>query len=186
MKADISRFRFDRGKNYTSVVAQQGRVQLDSDANEQRAIDTWLRATGLIDVVGRTGAPRHDAGFAITVPSTGDAIQIGAGRFYVYGLLCEALQAADYMQQLWLADPQPSAAVLLSDLASAGRRRSRCGSKRGSAWSRRSTIRASRMWRSARPIRPIGSRPCGASSPPRWHRSWSPDRRAEPCRAAAI
>ena len=78
MKADISRFRFDRGKNYTSVVAQQGRVQLDSDANEQRAIDAWLRATGLVDIVGRTGAPRHDAGFAITVPSAGDAIQIGA------------------------------------------------------------------------------------------------------------
>ena len=117
MKADISRFRFDRGKNYTSVVAQQGRVQLDSDANEQRAIDAWLRATGLVDIVGRTGAPRHDAGFAITVPSAGDAIQIGAGRFYVDGLVCEALQPTDYMQQSWLADPQPSAAVLLSDLS---------------------------------------------------------------------
>src|SRR5437868_4696481 len=39
MKADLSRLRFDRARNYTSVVAQQGRVQLDSDANEQRAID---------------------------------------------------------------------------------------------------------------------------------------------------
>ncbi|HEU0155582.1 MAG TPA: DUF6519 domain-containing protein [Stellaceae bacterium] len=117
MKADISRFRFDREKSYTAVVAQQGRVQLDSDANEQRAIDAYLRAVGLVDIVGRTGAPRHDAGFAITVPPAGDAIQISAGRFYVDGLLCEALQPADYMQQLWLAGPQPSAAVLLSDLS---------------------------------------------------------------------
>jgi hypothetical protein len=116
MKADISRFRFDRDRSYTAVVAQQGRVQLDSDANEQRAIDGYLRATGLVDVVGRSGAPRHDPGFEITVSASGDAIGIGAGRFYVDGLLCEAVHPTDYMSQPWLIGPQPSAAVLLGDL----------------------------------------------------------------------
>jgi Family of unknown function (DUF6519) len=115
MKGDFSRFRFDRDKNYTSVLAQQGRVQLDSDANEQRAID--LRATGLTDIIGRTGAPKHGAGFAITVPTDGSTILIGAGRFYVDGLLCEQTQPVDYMHQRWLIDPHPSAAVLLSQLS---------------------------------------------------------------------
>ena len=114
MKGDFSRLRFDRARNYTSVVAQQGRVQLDSDANEQRAIDEYLRSTGLTDIIGRTGAPKHDAGFEIT--TDGSRITIGAGRYYVDGLLCEATQPVDYMQQAWLINPQPSAATLLSGL----------------------------------------------------------------------
>ena len=115
MKGDFSRFRFDRNKSYTSVLSQQGRVQLDSDANEQRAIDEYLRATGLIDVIGWTGAPKHDPGFEITVPDA-TRIMIGAGRIYVDGLLCEAVAQAEYMQQRWLIDPVPDSAALLSDL----------------------------------------------------------------------
>lgn len=114
MKGDFSRLRFDRARNYTSVLAQQGRVQLDADANEQRAIDEYLRATGLTDIIGRTGAPTHDAGFEIT--TDGGSIQIGPGRYYVDGLPCEAAQQIDYMQQRWLIDPQPDAATLLSGL----------------------------------------------------------------------
>jgi hypothetical protein len=114
MRGDFSRLRFDRARNYTSVLAQQGRVQLDADANEQRAIDEYLRATGLTDIIGRTGTPRHNSGFAITTDAT--HISIGAGRYYVDGLLCEAAQPTDYMQQRWLIGPQPSAAVLLADL----------------------------------------------------------------------
>jgi hypothetical protein len=114
MKGDFSRLRFDRAKNYTSVLAQQGRVQLDADANEQRAIDEYLRATGLTDIIGRTGTPRHNPGFGITTDGTN--IRIGAGRYYVDGLLCEAAAQTDYMQQRWLIGPQPSAAALLADL----------------------------------------------------------------------
>ena len=62
MKGDFSRIRFDRQSNYTAVLTQQGRVQLDADANEQRAIDEYLRATGLIDIIGRTGTPVHNLG----------------------------------------------------------------------------------------------------------------------------
>jgi hypothetical protein len=117
MKGDFSRLRFDRARNYTSVLAQQGRVQLDADANEQRAIDEYMRATGLTDIIGHTGTPRHNSGFAITTDGTD--ISIGAGRYYVDGLLCESAQQTDYMQQRWLIGPQPSA-TLLADL-SAGR-----------------------------------------------------------------
>jgi len=118
MKGDFSRLRFDRAKYYTSVVAQQGRVQLDSDANEQRAIDEFLRATGLIDIIGASGAPIHDPGFEITVSAGGGSILIGAGRFYVDGLLCEAATATDYMTQPFLLHPTPTAAALLAGLRS--------------------------------------------------------------------
>ncbi len=81
--------------------------------NSARSTST-LRSTGLTDIIGRTGAPKHDAGFEIT--TDGSRITIGAGRYYVNGLLCEATQPVDYMQQAWLINPQPSAATLLSGL----------------------------------------------------------------------
>ena len=60
MRGDFSRLRFDRAKNYTAVLAQQGRVQLDSDANEQVAIGEHLRSIGLIDIIGADRLPeRH-------------------------------------------------------------------------------------------------------------------------------
>ncbi|HTW25834.1 MAG TPA: DUF6519 domain-containing protein [Acetobacteraceae bacterium] len=114
MKGDFSRLRFDPTRNYTSVLSQQGRVQLDSDANEQRAIDEYLRATALTDIIGQTGTPRDDAGFAIS--TDGSAITIGAGRYYVDGLLCEARQPLDYMAQPYLIDPAPDATTLLTGL----------------------------------------------------------------------
>ena len=107
MTGDFSRLRFDRAKQYTAVIAQQGRVQLDSDANEQRAIDEYLRAIGLTDIIGTSGAPIHAPGFEITVAANGQAIAIGAGRFYVDGLMCEAGTAADYMRQPFLLRPTP-------------------------------------------------------------------------------
>ena len=69
MKGDFSRCRFDPEKHYTAVLEQQGRVQLDADANEQRAIDAHRLATETIDVIGATGAPKHAAGFAISLRS---------------------------------------------------------------------------------------------------------------------
>ena len=39
MKGDFGRFTFDRLKHYISVLLQQGRVQLDSDANEEQDVD---------------------------------------------------------------------------------------------------------------------------------------------------
>ena len=116
MRGDFSRLRFDRAKNYTAVLAQQGRVQLNSDANEQVAIGEHLRSIGLIDIIGAAGAPLHAAGFDITVSADGTSIQIGPGRFYVDGLLCEAARATDYMRQPFLLQPTPDAATLLAGL----------------------------------------------------------------------
>ncbi|HUP60692.1 MAG TPA: DUF6519 domain-containing protein [Thermoanaerobaculia bacterium] len=86
-KGDFSRSTFNRSRHYTSVRMQQGRVMLDAEANEQADIGNYLRETVSRDVIGRTGAPRDDAGFRIGV-IPGDLL-ISAGRFYVDGILCE-------------------------------------------------------------------------------------------------
>ncbi|HVV46722.1 MAG TPA: DUF6519 domain-containing protein, partial [Bryobacteraceae bacterium] len=114
MKGDFSRLRFNRTKNYTQVLQQQGRVALDSDANEQNAINEQIRGTELIDVVGPFGGPSGDAGFAVTV--NGNSIQIGAGRYYVEGLLCENPAAVGYLAQPYLIDPTATDAKMLQDL----------------------------------------------------------------------
>ncbi len=116
MKGDFSRYRFDPAKHYTAVLEQQGRVQLDADANEQRAIDWHRLATETVDVIGATGAPRHAAGFAISLRSDNRSLLIGPGRYYVDGLLCEAAIELDYTQQPWLIDPQPGLDVMLAAL----------------------------------------------------------------------
>jgi hypothetical protein len=114
MKGDFSRLRFSQKKNYTSVMQQQGRVSLDSDANEQSAIYDYLRTTETIDVVGIVGGPVHDEGFKISV--NGDAIEIGKGRYYVDGILCQNDCERAYADQPFLIEPDPTDEELLSSL----------------------------------------------------------------------
>lgn len=119
MRGDFSRIRFNPGKQYTAVLQQQGRVSLDADANEQVAIDDYLGRNQAVDVIGPYGAPEHDAGFAVTV--SGNEILIGAGRYYVEGLLCEnATNQLPYVSQPHLLDVSPTDATLLSELMQAG------------------------------------------------------------------
>ena len=119
MKGDFSRIRFNPGKQYTAVLEQQGRVSLDADTNEQAAINDYLRRTETVDVIGAFGAPEHDPGFAITV--SGNEILIGAGRYYVQGLVCEnRVDALPYISQPFLLNPSPTDSTLLNELAQAG------------------------------------------------------------------
>jgi Family of unknown function (DUF6519) len=88
MKGDFSRQTFDAGKHYRTVLSQQGRVQVDADANEQHAIDQHLDQTEMRDIIGLTGAPYgSDAGFAIN--TDGVNVTVEPGRYYVDGTLCE-------------------------------------------------------------------------------------------------
>src|SRR5579864_4211541 len=100
MKGDFSRIRFTPEKNYTAVLQQQGRVALDADANEQTAIDAYLRDTANVDVIGRYGAPANDAGFGIKIEK--GKIRIGRGRYYVDGILVENDRDRDYSDQPFL------------------------------------------------------------------------------------
>ena len=75
MKGDFSRIRFNPTKQYAAVLKQQGRVDLDSDANEQRAIDLTQRGTTNSDVIGQYGGPAGpNGGFQITL--SGNSISI--------------------------------------------------------------------------------------------------------------
>lgn len=87
MKGNFSRFTFNRRKHYSGVLLQQGRVQLDADWNEQLDIATHLRRRAVTDLLGAAGAPAAGGGFGITVE--GGEIRIGAGGFWLDGLLVE-------------------------------------------------------------------------------------------------
>lgn len=97
MKGDLSRITFDQADHRTDVVSQQGRVMLDADWNEQRAIDSHLRTTALRDVIGEAGAPIDADAFAIT--AAGASLTLSAGRFYLSGHLLECDEDTDLTAQ---------------------------------------------------------------------------------------
>ena len=87
MKGDFSRFTFDPRKNYTSVLMQQGRAQLDADWNEQ---STSPDSTAHLDPRPRRSARRApadgDGGFKIAVAADRECSSV-PGRYYVDGLM---------------------------------------------------------------------------------------------------
>jgi hypothetical protein len=92
MSFDASRFSFDPWKDFTGVVMQQGRVQLDSDWNEWLAILNRRIRAGTMDTIGRAVYPiTTPYAFKINATQSAgkNAITIGAGRMYVDGLLVE-------------------------------------------------------------------------------------------------
>jgi uncharacterized protein DUF6519/carboxypeptidase family protein len=99
VKKDASRDTFHAEKHYRLVLMQQGRVQLDSDWNEQGEIIDNRVETETQDVVGLCGAPIDDAGLEISVPASGPDFRLGAGRFYVDGLLCINETTVSYTMQ---------------------------------------------------------------------------------------
>lgn len=90
MKADFTRDTFDPIKNFTRVLMQQGRVQIDADWNEQTAILLhYLRALAT-DVIGHAGGPVNNCGFGLLAdPAFPEDFRITPGRYYVDGFLCE-------------------------------------------------------------------------------------------------
>jgi hypothetical protein len=92
MNGDFTRLTFRPDKHYSGVRLQQGRLLLDADWNEQVDIEAHRGETSLQDSVGRCGGPLHDAGFALRPsPGTPDVWSgiLGAGRYYVDGILCQ-------------------------------------------------------------------------------------------------
>ncbi|MCL2642481.1 MAG: DUF6519 domain-containing protein [Candidatus Bathyarchaeota archaeon] len=89
MKADITRSTYNKNKKYAKVNAQQGRVQLDADWNEQLDIQEHFNKTMLCDIVGKTGTPLENPGFEIVPNSNNIGFTIGKGRYYVNGIICE-------------------------------------------------------------------------------------------------
>lgn len=98
MKGDFTRDSFDAVKRFSRVLSQQGRVTLDADANEQTAI--LLRTIQMLarDVIGPYAAPRDGGGFQIT-PGGDGGFTIGAGRYWVDGILVENPSDCSYLAQ---------------------------------------------------------------------------------------
>ncbi len=104
MKGDFSRSTFDASKHYTSVRMQQGRVQIDADWNEQADIVAHHQRALVQSLVGAAGGPGSGDGYAITLldDSPHDDLPdllIGAGRYYVDGILCENEHPVRFTQQ---------------------------------------------------------------------------------------
>ena len=59
MKGDFSRSTHRSTNRYSSVRLQQGRVLLDAEWNEQADLSLHRERGSSIDIVGRTGAPKH-------------------------------------------------------------------------------------------------------------------------------
>ncbi|GAA2926929.1 DUF6519 domain-containing protein [Kitasatospora cinereorecta] len=93
MHADLSRDTFRPDRHYAAVLAQQGRVQLDADANEQAAIQLHRARTTAADLIGQHGGPRGATGFEVGFLGGSrelDDLSLGGGRYYVDGILLDA------------------------------------------------------------------------------------------------
>ena len=103
MTIDIARDSFNpTTRNWRAVLAQQGRVTLEADINEQSAIAREMLQQETVDIIGPIGTP--DNGYLIS--ASGNDVQVGKGTIYVGGLrltLPKAVLTAD--QPAWLDMP---------------------------------------------------------------------------------
>jgi hypothetical protein len=107
MKGDFSRFTFNPEKHYSGVLMQQGRVQLDSDWNEQTCIYRNYLQTVVCDLIGPHGAPNDTLdrpGFEVSNLAKDNDFTITAGRYYVQGVLCRS-RGTTYKTQLGFPFP---------------------------------------------------------------------------------
>ena len=104
MKSDVSRDSFDATKKFRRVLAQLGRVQLDSDINEQTSIVFHNVETLAKDLLGPHGGPDDGCGFGVTLGAGETDFHVGKGRYYANGLLCENDEKVPYTRQ---RDPEP-------------------------------------------------------------------------------
>ncbi len=82
MGTDRARISYDKTREYRSVVAQQGRVTLEADVNEEAVIAAEALRYETIDIIGPTGTP--DNGYLVSVDATGN-LTVGPGIMYVGG-----------------------------------------------------------------------------------------------------
>lgn len=114
MKGDFSRNRVDPAKRYSQVMMQQGRVQIDSDWNEQNRLMLDYVRTLATDLLGPGAGPAGNCGFQVVDRSYNrlndfpanvrSAIQKGdllllPGRYYVAGIAVELRERTLYRSQ---------------------------------------------------------------------------------------
>jgi uncharacterized protein DUF6519/parallel beta helix pectate lyase-like protein len=110
MSGDYTRFSFDPRKRYSGVLMQQGRVQLDSDWNEEIDIIRRRVRTLSLDNFGPVGVPyltTPDAFLLDLIAGPPADLSIEPGRLYVDGILPElfAEDAVTYLNQPFYPAP---------------------------------------------------------------------------------
>ncbi len=109
MGSDRARITFDPTREYRSVVAQQGRVTLEADVNEQAMIAAEALRVETIDLVGPVGTPNN--GYQVTTDGNNN-LTVGIGTMYLGGWRLENDAPIPVANQLeWLDQPAPSAAL---------------------------------------------------------------------------
>ncbi|MBT2382257.1 DUF6519 domain-containing protein [Streptomyces sp. ISL-11] len=99
MQGDFSRVTFDPAQRFSAVLSQQGRVQLDSEMNEQTAILLHYLRSLTTDVLGPAACPvgpGEDGGFKVAFAD--GTLTVTSGHMYVKGILCES-DGAEYWTQ---------------------------------------------------------------------------------------
>ena len=103
MKGDFTRITFDPSKHYSLVLEQQGRVQVDSDANEMNIIHLFLSRRLAADLIGSHGGPGDSFMIVPATDHDGHDVPrdfgISRGHYYVNGILCENDDAMRYANQ---------------------------------------------------------------------------------------
>jgi hypothetical protein len=99
MKGDFTRDTYDPAKHFVRVLMQQGRVTLDADHNEQISILLHYLRTLARDLIGPYAAPSQAPGFSLRYDTNLKDLVIGAGRYYVDGILVENDEDCPYQQQ---------------------------------------------------------------------------------------
>ncbi len=89
-KGDFTRDTFDPINQYSRVLMQQGRVQLDADWNEQTSIMLHHLRSLACDLGSEHWGPKQGIGFEITPLDDGPDFSISPGHYYVNGILCAA------------------------------------------------------------------------------------------------
>ena len=97
MKGDFSRNTFKAERRYASVRMQQGRVQVDSDWNEQIDIERRRDELAAWDIIGGCGGPIEGGGFEIA--SSGSSLTVSEGRYYVQGAQVQNFETVDVASQ---------------------------------------------------------------------------------------
>lgn len=98
MHGDFSKLAFDPDRRFSAVLSQQGRVQLDSDANEQTLMDLYQARTLAADLIGQHGGPADALGFGVEFLARENEpadLTISPGRYYVDGILVDATRPDD-------------------------------------------------------------------------------------------
>ena len=99
MRGDFTRDTRERARRagVRSVLLQQGRPLVDADWNEQAGITADRAELLARHVIGQHGAPREEAGFAVSI--AGGALTVGEGHLYAEGLALHNPAPLDYAAQ---------------------------------------------------------------------------------------